>query len=139
MEERGGMVSHRLPVDVHPEMAFFAIAEGDFESDARWRGLIDLLAHHGMYNLVTATMRIAGHPITEPETRALFERLVAHARQRGLEVAVDLDPRLARGEFKRRYPGQQQRVVYVERCPLRAGAAAFQVEPDTWSDQMTGS
>ena len=120
-------------------MAFFAIAKGDFESDARWRGLIDLLAQHGMYNLVTVTMRIAGHPITEPETRALFERLVAHARQQGLEVAVDLDPRLARGEFRRRYPDEQQRVVYVERCPVREGAAEFQVVPETWSDHMTGN
>lgn len=120
-------------------MAFFAIQEGDFESDRRWRRLIDLLAHHGMYNLLTVTMRIAGHPIPDPETKALFRRLVAHAGNCGLGVAVDLDPRLARGEFKRRYPDEQQRVVYVERCALQDGAARFAVEPETWHDHMTGN
>ena len=133
------VVTQRIPVDVHPEMAFFSIVEGDFESDARWRGLVDLLARHGMYNLVTVTMRIAGHPIDEPETHDLFARLVAHARERGLEVAVDLDPRLARGEFKRRHPDEQQRIVYVERCALRDDAAEFRVEPEEWNDHMTGN
>ena len=64
---------------------------------------------------------------------------VAHARERGLEVALDLDPRLARREFKRRYPTEQQRVVYVERCPLEQGTAQFRVEPETWHDHMTGN
>ena len=112
-------VSQRIPCEVHPEIAFFAIRAEHFESDEGWRGLIDLLARHGMYNLVTVTMRLKGHAITEPETRALFGRLVAYARARGLEVALDLDPRLARGAFRRRYPNELQRVVYLQRCVLR--------------------
>ena len=130
--------SQRIPCEVHPEIAFFAIRAEHFESDEGWRGLIDLLARHGMYNLVTVTMRLKGHAITEPETRALFGRLVAYARARGLEVALDLDPRLARGAFRRRYPNELQRVVYLQRCVLREGEAAFAIQPEQWSDHMTG-
>jgi hypothetical protein len=131
--------SHRIPRLIHPEIAFFAIGERDFASDEGWRGLIDLLARHGMYNLLTVTMRVEGHAITEAATRTLFGRLVEHARQRGLEVALDLDPRLARGEFRRRYPDEQQRVVYLQRCPLQDGSAEFAIEPERWSDHMTGN
>ena len=78
------VVSQRIPCEVHPEIAFFAIRAEHFESDEGWRGLIDLLARHGMYNLITVTMRLKGHAITEPETRALFGRLLAYARARGV-------------------------------------------------------
>ncbi|MBT4496989.1 MAG: hypothetical protein HOC74_04670 [Gemmatimonadetes bacterium] len=135
----GTKESHRIPRLIHPEIAFFAIGERDFVSDEGWRGLIDLLARHGMYNLLTVTMRVEGHAITEPTTHALFERLVEYARQQGLEVALDLDPRLARGEFRRRYPDEQQRIVYLQRCPLRNGSAEFEIEPERWSDHMTGN
>ena len=131
--------NHRIPRLIHPEIAFFAIGERDFASDDGWRGLIELLARHGMYNLLTVTMRVEGHAIAETATRALFERLVNHARQRGLEVALDLDPRLARGEFRRRYPDEQQRIVYLQRCSLQDGGAEFAVEPDQWHDHMTGN
>jgi len=131
-------VSHRIPVTVQPEIAFISIGTEDFQTDARWQSLIDLLARHGPYNTLTVSMRCQGHPLVAPETRALFARLVDRARARGLGVALDLDPRLARAEFRRRWPDELQRVVYVQRCRVAAdGSARGTVHPESWQDHMT--
>jgi hypothetical protein len=138
IDKREIVVSHRIGTEIQPEIAFFGIQNEDFRSNSGWRGLIDLLARHGPYNVLTVTMRCQGHPITAPETRALFQRLVNHARQLGVDVVLDLDPRLARTEFRRRHPDEQQRIVYLQRCPLEGGEAEFAQEPEAWHDHMTG-
>ncbi len=127
----------RIAIETLPECAFFAIIEEHFHRDS-WKQIIDMLADHGMYNLLTVTMRVTGHPVTEPETINLFKRLVDYANQRGFGVAIDLDPRLARAEFQRRYPNELQKIVYLRKIPVSTGDECFTIEPDRFTDHMTG-
>ena len=125
-------------LNLTPEIAFIAIGETHFDDDANWRRTIDVLARHGMYDLVTVTMRVKGHSIVDPETKALFQRLVDYAGEQGLGIALDLDPRLARAEFLRRYPEDLQRIVYLHHVSARDAAAGFNIEAETFHDHMTG-
>ena len=104
-------MSHRLDIAIQPQIAFIAIQNADFETDARWRGLVDLLARHGPYNVLTVTMRCKGHPITEPDTHALFARLVAHAHRCGLGMGEGA------AEIERAHVG----ATAAQRCDERGG------------------
>ena len=128
----------RIDIGTAPEMAFFCVEENDFKDDGYWRELIDVLGKNGAYNLLTVSMRIKGHPITEPETLDLFRRIVDHAKSYGLEVALDLDPRLARGEFNRRYPDELQEIIYLTDVPIEKETGYFEVKPEMFGDHMSG-
>ncbi len=119
-----------------PECAFFCLIEEHFRSDS-WKRIIDSLTGHSMYNLLTVSMRVTGHPLTEPETRSLFKRIVEYAVERGFCVAIDLDPRLARGPFHKRYPEELQKIVYIRKIPVLTGEERFCIEPELFTDHMT--
>ncbi len=124
--------------DVSPEIAFICIIEEHFHNDNSWKELIDVLTKHGMYNLITVTMRVEGHPVTGPETKELFKRLVAYANCKGVEVALDLDPRLARRVFQERHPDELQNIIYLHEIPVNGTGKTFKVEAEKFADHMTG-
>ncbi|MBN2377572.1 MAG: hypothetical protein JXD22_14325 [Sedimentisphaerales bacterium] len=128
----------RLDVSVLPEIAFTSIVEGHFENDKTWQNSVDIIANHGTYNLITLTMRLKGHPIVDPQTKELFRKYVDYAGGKGIGVLLDLDPRLAREEFYRRYPDEMQKVIILKELPVQQTSTDFEIKSFTCGDHMTG-
>ncbi len=128
----------RLDSSVLPEIAFACIVGEHFENDRSWQDEIDIIADYGMYNLITLTMRLAGHPVDETQTKELFRKYVDYAGSKGIGVLIDLDPRLAREEFYRCYSNEMQKVVILKELLAQGASTGFEIESFSCGDHMSG-
>jgi hypothetical protein len=125
----------RLPSSLAPEIYAWFWGEGEF-APGGYERFVDMIAGRSNFGLLTTSVRAPGREITAAATHAQVASAVAYAHGRGLRVAFDLDVRLARGEFLRRFPDQQQWMLRVRR--VDAGAARMTIAPGHLSDHMTG-
>ncbi|MCE5307585.1 MAG: hypothetical protein LLG20_08070 [Acidobacteriales bacterium] len=128
--------SNRLPSSLPPEIYAWFWMEPEFQPDG-YRAFIDLIAEHSNFGLLTTSPRVPSREVTEPETHDQVKRAVLYAHSRGLRVAFDLDVRLARGEFRKQYPDQQQWMLRIVEVP--ENQTNVTVRPLVLSDHMTGS
>ena len=129
---------NRLPNHLPPEIYAWFWSEKEFQPEG-YRAFVDLVAANSNFNFLTTSLRAPTHEVAFPETHDQIKRGVEYARSRGFRVAFDLDVRLARGTFLKRYPGQQQwmlRVRAFPASPARAGTLA--IESQRLDDHMTG-
>jgi hypothetical protein len=124
--------ANRLPPTQAPEIHAWFWTEREFQPEG-YRDFVDLIADHSNFGLMTTSLRTPQREIVFPETHDQIKRAVAYAHQRGLRVAFDLDVRLARGTFLKRYPAQQQWMLRV-----RGGRKTVSIEPQRLTDHMTG-
>ncbi|HRZ80836.1 MAG TPA: sialidase family protein [Candidatus Hydrogenedentes bacterium] len=131
--------SRHLPDGVQPSIGAWFCGD-DFMEPEGYRKYVDLFAERSVYDLLTMSVRLKGREITEPAVRDQVAAAVAYARERGLKVALDLDARLAREAFRRRYPEEQQEMLRLRTVPLAAsGEAELEIVSDTLTDHMTGN
>jgi len=128
--------SGRLPPEVPPELCVWGWMEREFEPEG-YRRFLDMIARESGFNLIAATLRASKREVTAPETRAQIGRAVAYAHRLGLRMAFDLDARLARGEFLKRFPEQQQWMLRVRCYTAGRGAVRVEVKPAHLEDHMT--
>ena len=127
-----------LPPSVPPEVVLWGWAEKPEFQPEGYRPFIDLIAEHTNFGMLTATLRAPRHEITDPETRSQIKRAVEYAHRRGLKIAMDLDVRLARSTFRRRYPDQQQWMVRVRTFPFGpSGPTQASIASQVLADHMT--
>ena len=132
-----GREVRRLPVQVLPVNAFMSLSNAHFERptpDLEDRTLT-ALAERSVYNVITLTLRSVpdlSDPITEARAKHYFER--AHAA--GIRVLMDIDARIARREFLRRYPDDCARVICTAVSAPTNGAAGFSVVFPSYRDHM---
>ncbi len=128
----------RIDTSILPEIAFITLCEDHFENDRSWKGMIDVVADHGTFNLIALSMRIKGHAVAESDTKELVRKFIDYAQSKGIGVAFDLDPRLARKEFQRRHPDEMQKVIRLEEIVLQDGCGDFEIRSFSCHDHMTG-
>jgi len=129
----------RLPDDVQPTIGAWFCGD-DFLEPGRFRFYVDLFADHSPYDLLSTSFRINQHEVVEPAFHDIVKQAVAYARQRGLEVALDLDVRLARQAFRDAYPGEQQERLRLRMTPLKeTGETTFAIQSEVFGDHMTGN
>ncbi len=129
----------RIDSSILPEIAFTCVIEEHFENEKSWQDEVDIIADNGMYNLIILTMRLKGHPIVEPQTKELFRKYVDYAGSKGIGVLLDLDPRLGREEFYRRYPDEMQKVIILKDMPIQHVLTDFEIKSFSCGDHMTGN
>jgi len=126
--------TNRLPPRLYPEIyAWFWLENLEFQGDG-FRAIPDLVAERTNFNLLTTSLRSPRREVTLPEVHDRVRRGVEYAAQKGLRVALDLDVRLARGEFARRYPDQLQWMARVRRAK---GPGRVEIPPLRLEDHMT--
>lgn len=136
--ENAGKSVRRLPTWICPENAFFMIHGESLKPGAEKANtaLMKCLAEKGTYNVVTLTLRChpeLGDAEIENEVRKIVE--VAHAN--GIEVGMDIDPRIARREFLRRWPDAMQEVVIAAKGETFAsGKAVARLTAKSHGDHM---
>jgi len=129
-----GSAPNRLPRELPPEIYAWFWQQAEFQPGG-YKPFIDLIADHSNFGLLTTSLRVPAREIAFPETHDQIRRAVGYAHTRGLRVALDLDVRLARGTFLKRYPDQQQWMLRLRSFP--APARRLTIEPVRLNDHMT--
>lgn len=131
--------SVRLPDGVQPTIGAWFCSD-DFLQPDGYKAYVDLFADHSPYDLLTTSFRVNQREVTEPEFHDQVKRAVAYANERGLDIALDLDVRLAREEFRRRFPDEQQEMLRLRTIALgESGEVEFAIASETLTDHMTGN
>lgn len=136
--ENVGKTVRRLPTWICPEDAFVMIHGESFRPGAENANaaLMEMLAEKGTYNFVTLTLRC--HPeLGDAETEREVKKVIEVAHRHGIGVGKDLDPRIARREFLRRWPDDVQRVIVAEKGETYAsGKAVASISAKVHGDHM---
>jgi hypothetical protein len=131
-------VWHRLPVGTLPENVFVCFGNEDFEGGPETTDkLLDLYAEHSTFNLITLSLRCR-KDLSDPEVFRRVGDFAAKAKTLGIQVHMDIDPRIARAEFLKRWPEDAQREIVVATEKPVNGIAVFKVIADSLNDHMTG-
>jgi hypothetical protein len=131
-----GQMNNRLPPNLPPEIhAWFGRA--DFYAPEGYRAPLDVFADHSNFGMLTTSIRSPEHEIVLPGTHDQVKRAVEYAHRRGIQIALDLDIRLARAAFQVRHPDQQQWMLCLRSFALPlASAGRIEIEPAALRDHM---
>lgn len=135
-EETG---SYRLPDDVQPSIGAWFCSD-DFFEPGRYKVYVDLFADHSPFDLLSTSFRVNQREVAEPAFHDVVKEAVAYANERGLDIALDLDVRLARQAFRSRYPSELQEMLRLRTVDLaEAGDAELTIRSEVLTDHMTGN
>ena len=130
-------LSLRLPPEVLPVMATWGWGDAEFEPDG-YRRMLDFYRDHSAYDVIVTTLRVASREITDREVHDQIKKAAAYARRQGTALAMDLDPRLARSEFRRLYPDECQEMLRLREVDLgEAGTVALTIQSAMPEDHYT--
>lgn len=110
----------------------------EFNPDG-YKWFIDEADKHSCYNLLTTAIRVAGRDITDIDVHNQVARAVDYAKERGIGIALDLDPRLASRKFEALYPDELQQSLWLNEVSLSDKSVETVVHGINLNDHMTGS
>jgi hypothetical protein len=108
----------------------------EFRPDG-YKRFLDLHEKYSGFALLTTSIR---HPVevTDPKVHDQIKAAANYARERGMDIVMDLDVRLARQEFMDKYPGEMQEIVRLREIPLQAnGTVTLSVASMNLGDHYT--
>jgi len=133
--EKSGYIPYRVP----PVIGAWFWGEEQFKPDG-YKRFIDHVSRHSSYNLLTTAIRVAGRDITDIDVHNQVKQAVIYARERGIKIAVDLDPRLACRKFEALYPDELQESLWLEEFPLSEKKTVdATIRSIDLNDHMTGN
>lgn len=104
-----------------------------------YKTFLDAAANHSPYTLLTTSLRTSKGEVTDLPIREQIGKAVRYANSLGLKVAFDLDVRLARRAFQKRYPDELQEELVLKTVELPTnGVAEVKFEGVDLTDHMTG-
>ncbi len=98
--------SHRLPPNVPPVIGAWFPEESEVSDPEGYRDYLDAIARHSHYDLLTTTMRIRSRQMVDADVHDWFKRAAAYARERGVGLALEVDPRHSLRAYCERHPDQ---------------------------------
>jgi hypothetical protein len=127
----------RLPQGVLPTIGLWCFKDQGFQPGG-YRDSLDVLGRHANYNLLTTTIRAPDKEVTDKAVHDQIREAVMHARRLGMEVAMDLDVRLAGAAFQRAYPDEMQEMLRLREIALPdTGEAVVKIASEHLSDHYT--
>jgi hypothetical protein len=73
----------------HPELCYWFVSPGELSGE-KYISTLDKLADQGLYTLIFLTARERADFYDTEKMRPIFQKLVAHAHQRGLKIGLQL-------------------------------------------------
>lgn len=110
-------VSARLPIGPPVIGAWFP-EENEMRNPDGYRDFLDAAAGYSHYTLLSTTMRIPGRQMTDAYVHDWFKRAAAYARQRGVGLVLELDPRHSIPAFAQQYPKALQQRLWLREVDL---------------------
>jgi len=135
---RTTQLSGRLSHSAQPVIGAWFWSEKEFEPDG-YRHFIDQLSQHSCYDLLSVSIRVPGRDITDIDVHNQVKLAVLYGKEKGIRMAFELDPRLARRKFEAAYPDELQESLWLEEVSLSADKPVDVVMRSiSLSDHMTG-
>ncbi len=106
-----------------------------------YKAFVDLYEKYTPFGLLTASLRAPGQ-LTDPKLHDQFRAAAEYSLAKGMGMVLDLDLRLARTQFKERYPDELQQLVLLREMPVAgplagSGTVSITVESPGYSDHYT--
>ncbi len=101
-----------LPDDVLPVLGCWFWQEREFEPDG-YKEFLDLVYKHAPYDLLTTSVRTPIKEVTDPHVHEQIKAAALYAQERDIQLAFDLDLRLARFAFFQKYPDEMQEMLIL--------------------------
>ncbi|MDD3468546.1 MAG: hypothetical protein PHE53_01035 [Thermoguttaceae bacterium] len=117
---------------------WFMHSEQCFEPNG-YRPFLDTVASRGAFDILCASARLDN--ATAPQMVEMFDANTRYAEQRyGVHMILDLDMRMARREFAKRYPHALQERLQLEEKPLQPvdSSTNFTFTASELTDHYTG-
>lgn len=136
--ENEGKALTRLPTSVVPLNSFLSFATRDYTNATPFAEALDLyrfLGEETGVNFVTQTLRCEPD-LSDAATEDGVRQVCAAAHKYGIEVGMDIDVRIARFEFLRRWPDEAQRKLVVGSAPAKGGTARVGIPWSRHRDHM---
>ena len=136
--ENEGRELRRIPSWIVPENAFLSLSNQDFEdpSNATQRRIFEMFRERSDWNVLTYTLRCIPD-LSSPEVQRRVAEASAISKEMGLALLMDIDPRIMRGEFFSRWPGDCLMIRQFEMAePDVSGTARFKAEQKLMRDHM---
>ena len=131
-------VLHHLPNNVLPVIGAWFWGEDEFRPEG-YKYFIDNVNAHSAYNLLTTAIRVPGRDITDIDVYNQVRLAVAYAKEKGIQIALELDPRSVRRKFEAMYPDELQESLWLEEVMLSENTPAeVVVRSIDLSDHMNG-
>ncbi len=119
-----------------PPMACWFWEAEEFAPDG-YKKYIDCYEKYSSVGIITASLRTIGE-LTDDKVIHQIQDAANYAREKGMGLVMDLDIRLARAEFKKRYPHDLQEIMLLREFPLGApGKSGVSVDLPSFSDHYT--
>lgn len=129
----------RLPSSVPPVLGCWFWTLDEFQPKG-YEPVLDTLGQHSAFNILTTSLRVPDHEMTEPPVHDQIKAAAAYAQRYGIGLAVDLDVRMARREFQRQYPDELQEMLRLRTIDLAdSGEVTLSIGSDTLGDHQTHS
>ncbi len=84
-----------------------------------YREFLDAAAAHSHYTLLSTSMRNRGRQMVDADVHAWFKAAAVYARDRGIGLVLELDPRHSITAFRQRYPKALQQRLWLREADLR--------------------
>jgi len=131
-------VLKHLPHDIQPVIGAWFWNKDDFKPDG-YKHFIDLVNKHSCYDLLSTSIRIPGRDITDIDVHNQVKLAVEYAKEKGIDIALELDPRLARRKFEAAYPDELQESLWLKEITLSQNNPVETIIRSTsFSDHMVG-
>ena len=128
-----------VPYPIPPVIGAWFWGSEQFEPEG-YKEFIDTASKHSPYNLLTTGFRIRGRDITDIDVHNQVKQAVAYANEKGIKIALELDPRTAIRKFEGLYPDELQESLWLVEVPLtRESPVNAIVRSVSLNDHMTGS
>ncbi|MCX6620607.1 MAG: hypothetical protein NTY38_05940, partial [Acidobacteria bacterium] len=129
--------AQRLPRELPPEIYAWFWTDETFAPGGITR-FLDVVSRETNYNFLTTSLRTPQRENIRPEVRDQIRQAALAAHERGLRMAFDLDPRLARQAFQKAHPGELQWMLRIRAFPWPASAPGdFAISSLRMDDHMT--
>jgi hypothetical protein len=130
-------IAMRMPKDVYPVLGCWFWTEDEIKPEG-YRAYIDMVGKHAAYDYLTTSLRIRNWEITDSYIHDQIRHATEYARQRGIGIAMDLDVRLARKDFQKRYPDEMQEMLRLREVNLcNTGTIETQITSAALGDHYT--
>ena len=104
-------LSH-LPFNTQPVIGAWFWSDNEFENDG-YKDFLNLVDKHSCYDLLSVAIRRSGRDITDIDVHNQVKLAAIYAKEKGIKLAIDLDPRLARCKFEAMYPDELQESLWL--------------------------
>ena len=78
--------------------------ENEMKDPDGYRDFLDAAAEHSHYTILSTTMRNKGRQMVDPYVHDWFKRAAQYAKDRGMGIVLEMDPRHSISAFKKKYP-----------------------------------